>query len=131
MNFKNVLIASVAGAVVMMLLGYIVYVMLLGDVMTSSVSKDPDMGLVFAGHLFGSGLLAYIYNRWANISTFSTGAVAGLVIGILVELYFVLIMMGTTTMFTTNAAVTDIIATGVIFAIAGGVIGIVLGKLSS
>ena len=114
-----------------MLTGYIIYVILLGDILTSSVATEPNMGLIFVGNIFGAGLLAYIYNRWASISTFNTGAMAGLVIGLLMGLYFDIMMLSTTSMLTTNGAILDVIGTGVMFSITGGVVGLVLGKLAS
>ena len=130
MNLKNVLIGTVAGAVVMLGLGYLIYDLLLSDMMTHDASlPKADILMIFIGNLFGAGLVTYIFDKWAGIKTFATGATAGLVIGLLMALYMNFIMIGTTSLLDLQTALVNAVASGVMFAITGGVIGLVLGKL--
>ena len=131
----NLLWATLAGAVAMMVMGFVFYVLLLGDVfenmgVSNTVMKEnPDMIMVFLGNLAGAFLLAYIFNKWANISTFATGAQAGAIIGLLVSLYAGLIQYGTTNIANSiSPYLLDSVVSAVLWAIAGGVIGLVLGK---
>ena len=48
--------------------------------------SEPCMWMIALGCLFMALLIALIFNRWANISTFSTGLKAGFFIGLLYSL---------------------------------------------
>ena len=132
----HVLWATLASAVAMMLIGFLCYVVILDDVFVDmGVSADymkaePDMIFIFLGNIAAGALIAYIYDRWAGISTFGTGASAGAIIGLLIALYAGLIQYATTTL---SPSVTpyllDTVVSAIIWAIGGGVVGLVLGKL--
>ena len=133
----NLLWATLAGAVTMMLLGFLFYVVIFGNLLSDmgisdEFMKEPDMLFIFLGNVAGALLLAYSYSKWANISTFKTGAQAGAVFGLLISLYAGLIQFGTTVI---SSSVTpylvDALISAVLWAIAGGVVGFVLGKTAS
>ena len=133
----NVLWATLAGAITMMILGFVIYVLLLGDTfedmgISNTVMKDPpDMLMIFLGNVAGAFLLAYIYSRWASISTFATGAQAGAVIGLAISLYSGLIQYGTTTISSSlSPYLLDAVISAIMWAVVGGVVGLVLGKTS-
>jgi uncharacterized membrane protein len=135
---NKVLIAALLGALVSFLLGWLIWGMLLSNFMNENaiagVMRAEDEMIWWAlilGQFFFGLLLALIFSRWAGISTFATGAQAGAVLGVLLALYFDLMMLATTHMFTPTAAVVDVIANAVVTAITGGVIAWYLGRKTS
>ena len=84
MNTKSFLLSGIVGAIVYFLLGWLFY----GVLFTELHEHDPEpcMWMIALGCLFMALLIALIFNRWANISTFSTGLKAGFVIGLLYSL---------------------------------------------
>ncbi|HMR43038.1 MAG TPA: hypothetical protein PKC40_04355 [Saprospiraceae bacterium] len=137
MNSK-VLVAGIIGGIVAFLLGWLVYGILLMDFMAgqagsaTGVSKEmPDMLPLVLGNLFWGLAYAYIFGTWANIKTFSGGAMGGAIVGGLFAAAFDLIMLGTTNIMTPTGAIVDVIASIVMSAVVGGVIGWWLGRGSA
>ena len=135
MKTSKILLAAVAGTIVMFLLGWLVYGILLMDFFQNSSEmvegshKDPMiMWALVAGHFFYALLLAIIFGRWANISTFSTGAIAGSVIGFLLTVGIDLFMYSMMVGHTLTTIVVDAIVSPIILGITGGVIALVLGR---
>ncbi len=89
---------------------------------------DFIMWAMVLSNLAFSLMLAVVYNRWANISTFQGGAIAGGVISFLITLSFDL---GQYSMFKMwndfTGPIIDSLANGVFGAVIGGIIGWVLG----
>lgn len=83
------------------------------------------------GNLFWGLAYAYIFGTWANIKTFSGGAMGGAIVGGLFAAAFDLIMLGTTNIMTPTGAIVDVIASIVMSAVVGGVIGWWLGRGSA
>lgn len=83
MNTKSFLLSGIVGAIVYFLLGSLFYGVLFTELHGDS---EPCMWMIALGCLFMALLIALIYNRWANISTFSTGLKAGFIIGLLYRL---------------------------------------------
>ena len=83
MNTKSFLLSGIVGAIVYFLLGWLFYGVLFPELHGNS---EPCMWMIALGCLFMALLIALIFNRWANISTFSTGLKAGFVIGLLYSL---------------------------------------------
>ena len=134
MNTNKVLLATLGGGVVFFLLGFLFYVALFGSFFEANqgsatgVMKENPMfiGIIIA-NLITAFLLAYIFNRWAGISTFTTGAAAGVIIVGLMTLSFDLMMYSTSNIFNLNGALLDVVIMVVIGAITGGVVGWILG----
>ncbi|MBC7777824.1 MAG: hypothetical protein H7246_20485 [Phycisphaerae bacterium] len=137
MNAK-ILLATLAGGVTAFLVGWLVWGMLLDPYYRTmytpealSVQRAPeDMILwgIIASNLVSGLLLALIYSRWANISTFKGGAIAGAVICALVALSFDLGMYSFMKMWTsTTFLIIDPLVNAIFGAIVGGVVGWVLG----
>lgn len=72
-------------------------------------------------------LLSYIFLKWANINSFGSGASAAAVIGLLMGLGFDLLMFATANVIDLTGMFVDVGASTVMHAIAGGVVGAVLG----
>lgn len=132
MNLK-LLIGGVLGGLVLFGLGFLVYGVIMADSMSGmpcmKTEETMSIPMIIVGNLLSGFLLAYIYSRWANISTFGGGAMAAAVIGLLMYGSFDCLMYGTTTMFTNVSGILmDVVMGTVMFAIAGGVIGWWMGR---
>ena len=130
MNTKNLLLAGIVGAIVNFFLGWLFY----GIIFTDSFSQ-PDPGaqpmvMIFLGCLTGSLFIAYIFTKWAQISTAGTGFKAGAIIGLFMGLQFNFFNLMDASNSIQTAAL-DVVITIVLVAIVGGVIGATLGKLES
>lgn len=135
MTVNRLLLATLAGGIAYFLLGFLVYAVLLENVFAlppeteQVIQKQPmAMWAMVMSCLVWAFLLAMIYARWAGISTFKTGAMAGAVIGLLVSLSVNLSMFSMYNFVTIPALVADCLANGVITGITGGVVGWVLGR---
>ena len=133
----NVLWSTIAGAVTLMVVGFLIYVVIFGNLLSDlGVSDDymkdpPNMAIIFLGNVAGALLLAYVFSKWASISTFKGGLQGGAVLGLLISLYAGLIQYGTTVISSSiTPYLVDAVLSAVLWAIAGGVTGWVLGKTS-
>jgi len=91
------------------------------------MKEEPLFLGIIISNLVTAFLLAYIFNRWAGISTFKTGAVAGAIIMGLMSLSYNIMFYSTTDMSTLNASLLDTVLMVVIGGVVGGVVGWVLG----
>lgn len=135
MNTK-VLLAALAGAVTSFLSGWVIWGMALKSFMESNTAEacagcsrgdDMVMWAIFIGCFAWALLLAMLFSRWAGISTFKSGAMAGIWIAFLIALGMDFFMYAGTYMWNMNAAIVDIIANAAQGALVGGVVGWVLG----
>lgn len=137
MNTK-VLLAALAGGVAFFLLGWLVFGILLDPYYKSMMTEqgvaaqrgqsDMILWAVALSNLVYGFLLALIYHRWASISTFQSGAIAGAIISFLITLSFDLGMYAMFTLWTGGAGlIVDPLANAVVGGIAGGVVGWALG----
>jgi hypothetical protein len=135
MNTNRMLLAGIAGGVVFFLLGFLFYGVLLAKFFAANqgtaqgvMKEPPTWWALILGNLAYGFLLAVIYERWASISTFATGARAGAIIGALVAFSVDFNMLGTTNISTLNGALVDVVVFTVMSAVVGGVVGLVLGR---
>ncbi len=137
MNTNKILLAGLIGGAATFLLGWLVWGVALAGFMKDNAGSatgvmKPDGEMVWwaliLGNIAGGMLLALIFGRWGSISTFATGAKAGAVIGLLMALYYDLVMLGTTNLMTLNGALVDVLANVVVMGIVGGVVGWFLGR---
>jgi hypothetical protein len=136
MSTSKILIAGLVTGVVAFLLGWLFYGILLMDFFESNagnatgVSRGESMiwWALIAGNLIWGIFFAYIFGKWANISTAMTGAKAGAIIGLLLGAGWGLIYYGTSDIMNLTATIVDILVTGVTSAIMGAVAGWMLGR---
>lgn len=133
MNTK-VLLAALAYGVTTFLLGWLLYGILLKDTyaslcpdMSGMMKDPPDMIGLAVGNLAAGLLIALLYSRWGNITTFMGGATAGAWISGLIALSWDMIMTATMRGYTLQGALLDVVVYAVMGAVAGGVAGWVLG----
>lgn len=138
MNTK-VLLAALAGGVANFLGGWLIYGILLDPFMRKGMSENvlaltrdtPEMWALALGCLVYGFFLAWLYSRWANISTMRTGAIAGAVIGMLIALNVNLMMYSMWNYFELSSIVLDVLAAAVLAGMTGGVVGWALGYKSN
>ena len=137
MSIKKITIAGITGGVVHFLLGWLVYGMLLEEFFKSNMNNTimrPEAEMIWWALILSSLLYgifyAYIFNRWANITTFSAGLSAGAVIALIVGLSMSLGAYAFSTMYgTMTGMAVDVVVAVVMGAIVGAVVGLVLGKI--
>lgn len=137
MNNK-ILIGGLIGGIAAFLLGWVIYGMALAGVMDSNTpeaarsimrgDENMIMWAMIVGNLALGFFIAIVYGRWANISTFQTGAIAGAVIGLFWALSYDMMMYAMTTMMTMTGMIIDIIAFAVLCALTGGIVAWWLGR---
>ena len=83
---------------------------------------------LIVGNVFQAYLLVYIFDKWTNITTFSSGLQAGAILGLILGFAMNLTMYGTSNMMNLTAALVDPFVSAVMMGITGGVIGYMLGR---
>lgn len=133
---SKVLLAALGGAVVAFLSGWVIWGMALEGFFNdntaaaaSGIMRGENMFLwaIAVGCIAWSLLLALLYSRWAGISTFKSGAIAGAWIMFLVTLGSNMFTYAGMDIFNMNALIVDVIANAIQGALVGGVIGWALG----
>ena len=136
----RVLAATVAGGITFFILGFIVFGLILEPMVfkpntspeTAKLMKDPPAwAFLVLGNFVAAFLLAYIFDKWATISTFVGGLIGGATIWFIVSVYFQLMFaafMNLPTYYALSAV--DVIGTTILGAGAGGVVGLVLGMMN-
>lgn len=136
MDTKKFLFGTLAGGIAFFLLGYLFYGLALMSFYSAhagsatGVAKSMEemgWGALLLGNFAFGALLTYIFLKWANISSFASGASAGAVIGLLMGLSYDMTSYGTSNIMDLTAALTDVVVSSVMTAIAGGIVGLVLG----
>ncbi|NNE33131.1 MAG: hypothetical protein HKN40_12265 [Winogradskyella sp.] len=130
MNTKTFVVAGLVGGLVDWLLGWLFYGIIFVDTFPQP-SEDSNALLFITFGCFTYGFfISYIYNKWAQISTFSTGARAGAVIGVFMGLITIFFNMAMETEIDYTMYLTDLGISIVMAALVGGVIGLVNGKVT-
>ena len=135
----RVLAATVAGGLVIFVLGYLIYGILLisylkeNMIQYAGLNKEPlpDFVPLVLSNLVVAFLLAFIFEYWAKVRTFVGGFKGGAVIMLLIALSKDLSFLGYMNLFRGfTPVIVDVLGETVRVAIAGGVIGQVLGLMS-
>jgi hypothetical protein len=133
MSFKAIL-AGFAGAILAFLLGWVIYGMLLMGYFESNTThyeglmKDtPNLLLIFLNNLIWSLLLAFIFYKWAGVKSFAGGIKGAIIITLPISLSIDLYFVSGMNLFTPVLVVVDVIASTIMWAIVGGLIGFILG----
>ncbi len=130
MKTKNFLVSGLVGGIVDFLLGWLFYGMIFKDFFPQPDEENSNaLIFIFIGCLIFALFIAYIYTRWAQISTAATGAKAGAIIGLFVSLFYNFFNMAMDTSATVQMIALDVAISIVMTAIIGAVIGAVNGKL--
>jgi len=137
MSVKTI-VAAVAGGAVFFLLGFLIYGLALNQTMQSMTVQysglfklEPNFIAIALFTLAWGGLLAMIFDYWADIRTFAGGAIAGAIIMFLISFAhemqtkaFMALTIGYT------PVIINVLVTAFMGAVAGGVVASVLGMLT-
>lgn len=136
MNAKQIGLATLAGTVAMFFGGWLIWGMALHNFQQSHTQvyeglqpEMPNMPLMVLSMVAFALLYSIIFDRWAGIKTFATGAKAGALIATLIGLGHDLMWVASANLIDGTVVGTNVIANLVWGALAGGVIGWVLGKV--
>ncbi|MEQ9403879.1 MAG: DUF1761 domain-containing protein [Cyclobacteriaceae bacterium] len=137
MTAKDRIIATLVGTIVLFLLGWLFYGFLLMNFYAENAGSVSDMmraeediiwWALILGNVFQAYLLVYVFNKWAKITSFSTGLKAGATIGLIIGLAINLSMFGTTNSMNLTSALVDPFVSMVMMGVTGGVIGVLIGR---
>lgn len=133
MNTRLIL-ATLAGGVIFFLLGWLVFGILLMDFYQANITEYPglwkempNLVLIALANLVFAFLLAFIFQRWAGITTFGRGFLSGLLVTVLIMLVFDIWMFAGMNLFKPVVLVVDVLVNTLMGGIVGGVIGWILG----
>ena len=134
----RVLAASLAGGAALFLFGFVMYDVILGTYMKGQMiqypglmNEAPNFATLILANIVWAMLVSLIFDRWATISTFVGGLIGGAMITFFMGLYFDLMNVSFMNLFNSfTPVVVDVIAFTVIGALAGGVVGAVLGMMN-
>jgi hypothetical protein len=135
MNAGKTILAALVGGIAYFLLGWLVWGIALKSTLalpaeTAKVIQNAEMSMLpmLLSCLTWGGFLAYIYAKWANIGTFSSGAIAGATIALFVSITTNLGILSQYNFVSTTQAFTDIVASVIATGITGGIVGWMLGR---
>ena len=119
---KKILLSGIVGTIVYYLLGWLVY----GFILPEKSTGEESMLFIFLGCLFYAFLIAYVFCKLAQLTSFKTGLTAGLVMGILYAMVWYFFMNWE---FKPMALIEEIIIGGLMTAVLGGAVAYVNGKV--
>lgn len=129
---KNKIFAVLGGTVALFGLGYLIYVVLELNAQQGPLAEEVftklELPAIILMEVLYASLLTIIFSRWAQIKTFSKGATAGLIIGAFIGGCSALEVFATSELVNLSGVLLAAATFGVRFAVAGGVIGWLLGK---
>lgn len=133
MNTKC-LIASIAGAVVLFVGGYVLYELVLGGFFaanagsaTGVIKESPDFLWIAVGQLASGGVLATALG-WKGATDVAGGAQAGAKLGALIAVAVGFVTLGAMNTSTLLSTVVDVVVTAVLWGAAGAVVAMMLGR---
>lgn len=136
MTAQKRILATVVGGLVLFLSGWLLYGVLFMDFFSNNAgsatgvmkpNEEMDMIYLFLGNIFQAYLLVYIFGKWANISTFMGGLTNGIILALILGYGYSLVGFGTSNIYSLTAALVDPLVMAIMYGIAGGAIGWVLG----
>jgi len=132
---KKVALATLAGFVTLFILGYLVYEVLMKGSMAemqaaagACMSTEPAYAYIIVATLVQSLLISLVLYKF-NATTFQSGLMNSAWVVLLICLWYDIWFLTSMPWFTNNMAIMDVVMNTVQSAIAGGVIGWVLGKV--
>ena len=127
MNVKNFIIGGIVGGIANFLLGWLFY----GELFAEHFGGGhPDnMPFITLGCLTFGFFVSFIFSKWAQISTFATGAKAGAVIGFFIGLHANFFVNSTNPTPDYKLIGLDMVIMIVMSVIVGALVGLVNGKM--
>lgn len=135
MDIKKLVVGGIVGGILFFFLGWLLYGMLLMDFMNnnpgvvSGYSKEtPDFLYLAIGNLLSGFMMAYIFIK-ANINTLMGGLIMAAVVGLLMAASYDCMIYATTNLYSKKMMLADVLASTAMSAVAGAVVGLLMGKL--
>lgn len=137
MNWTKFILATLIGGIAYFLLGWGVYGVLLKDAIAipaefkGTVEYPEDqfkISLMFASCLVWAALFAFIFMRWANISTFVGGLKAGALLGALITSSSLLGLAAQFRIWTVSSIPMELVANVICSGLMAGLIGWFIGR---
>jgi hypothetical protein len=134
---KQNLLATLAGFIVMFLLGYAIWGAALADFfaehsLNNVLKVPPNIAYIALGNLVAVFALSSIYGKWARgVHSFSEGFQYGAWIGVFVGIGMGLLWYGTAELMDITGYVVEAILDIIFYGIIGGVIAIVYKKTAA
>lgn len=135
MDIKKLAVGGIVGGILFFFLGWLLYGMLLMDFMNSHPGvvsgynkETPDWLYLIIGNLLAGLAMAYIFIK-ANINTLMGGLIMAAVVGLLIAASYDCSIYATTNLFSKKLMLADVLASTVIWAVSGAIVGMLMGKL--
>jgi len=138
MNLR-VLVAAIVGTIVMFGLGFLIFGVAFASFIKANMvhypglmkEPMPDMVPLILSNFAFAWLYAFIFDQWAGVRTFVGGALAGITIAIPLALAIDLQNLAFMNLINNLLVVAiDVVGVAVMNGIAGGVMGVIIGKMS-
>lgn len=129
MNTKNFIIGGIVGGISQYLLGWLFYGILFKNQMPAS--EHMNFLFIFLGCMTTGFYMSFIFNKWANIATLQTGAMAGGIIGLFSGLISSFFKFAEMPVIDYNYFMLDTFIMIAMQLVTGAVIGFVNSKLKS
>jgi hypothetical protein len=131
----RIVLATLAGAVVMFVVGFLIYGVAMVSFFAANVGaatnalKDPPEVIYIAlATLITALLYTMVISRWENATSLAGGAKVGALLGFMIALAMDLTLYGTTNVQNMTATLVDPICSLPVGLAGGAVIGMVLGR---
>lgn len=130
MKTKNFLASGFVGSIIYFLLGWVFYVYLFKDFFPENPNEgEENLIMIYLGCLSYALFIAYIFTKWAQISTLATGAKAGALIGLFMGLIWNFFYIAMSPDYPWESFGADVVIMIISTAITGAVIAMVNGKM--
>jgi len=123
---KSIIYSTITGTIVYFLLGWLFYGILFTELYPSE--ENQSMLYIFLGCLFYVLVFSIIFGKWASITTFKRGALAGALLGFLYAVSMNFFMSSSSCQLDIERFITDVIIATISSAIMGGVVAVTIGK---
>jgi len=128
-NTKSFLVAGLVGGIVDWLLGWLLYGIIFINMFPQPNEDSNAIIYTTCGCISFGFFISYIFNKWAQISTFTDGLTAGAIIGLFMGLitnFFRLYEQASVNyeMFFTDLGISIVLA-----AVVGAFVGLINGKI--
>ena len=123
---KSIIYSTITGTIVYFLLGWLFYGILFTELYPSE--ENQSMLYIFLGCLFYVLVFSIIFGKWASITSFKRGALAGALLGFLYAVSMNFFMSSSSCQLDIERFITDVIIAAISSAIMGGVVAVTIGK---
>ena len=133
MDAKKFSVATIAAVVTLVVTGGVLYDLLLAEFMKANsapglMKEHPSFALLIIGEVFIAAFLTLILSRWPGVDSFVKGLKAGAMLGFLFALGINLELYATMNLMEAVTIPVDTLVNTVRMGLAGGVIGVVIGR---